>query len=161
MDSEIRRYLREGESYVRNRAIADIERTRKGLFELRFFKNGKPVQQNLRAVLKQTDLDFNFGANIFMLEQYETEEKNRLYKKEFLKIFNSASIPLYWEGTEPQEGHLRYDRGMPNDVYRRLPAVEVADFCEAHGLRMKGHPLFWHEFIPSWLTKYTFTEQKN
>ena len=25
---------------------------------------------------------------------------------------------------------------------------------------MKGHPLFWHEFIPSWLTKYTFTEQK-
>ena len=160
MESEIRRYLREGESYVRNRAIADIERTRKGLFELRFFKNGKPVQQNLRAVLKQTDLDFNFGANIFMLEQYEAEEKNRLYEKEFLKIFNSASIPLYWEGTEPQEGHLRYDRGMPNDVYRRLPAVEVADFCEAHGLRMKGHPLFWHEFIPSWLTKYTFTEQK-
>lgn len=52
MESEIRRYLREGESYVRNRAIADIERTRKGLFELRFFKNGKPVQQNLRAVLK-------------------------------------------------------------------------------------------------------------
>ncbi len=86
MESEIRRYLREGESYVRNRAIADIERTRKGLFELRFFKNGKPVQQNLRAVLKQTDLDFNFGANIFMLEQYETEEKNRLYEKEFLTI---------------------------------------------------------------------------
>ena len=39
-----------------------------------------------------------------MLEQYETEEKNHLYEKEFLKIFISASIPLYWEGTEPQEG---------------------------------------------------------
>ena len=38
--------------------------------------------------------------------------------------------------------------------------MEVADFCEAHGLRMKGHSLLWHEFIPSWLMKYTFTEQK-
>lgn len=104
MESEIRRYLREGESYVRNRAIADIERTRKGLFELRFFKNGKPVQQNLRAVLKQTDLDFNFGANIFMLEQYETEEKNRLYEKEFLKIFNSASIPLTGKAQSRRKG---------------------------------------------------------
>ena len=95
MESEIRRYLREGESYVPNRAVVDIERNRKGLFELRFLNNGKPVQQNLRAVLKQTDVDFYFGANIFMLEQYETEEKNRPYEKEFLIIFNSAAIPLY------------------------------------------------------------------
>ena len=86
MECEIRRYLREGESYVRNRAIADIERTREGLFELRFFKNGKPVQQNLRAVLKQTDLDFNFGANIFMLDSMKRKKRIAFTKKSSSKF---------------------------------------------------------------------------
>ena len=39
-----------------------------------------------------------------MLEQYETEEKNRLYEKEFLKIFNSASIPLTGKAQSRRKG---------------------------------------------------------
>ncbi len=160
MEKEITRLMREGEDVVRARADADIERFRKGLFELILTDGGNPLTENAKVTVRMTDIDFNFGANIFMLNQYDTEERNRAYEREFTKLFNSAAIPLYWEGTEPKQGELRYSSDTPNDVYRRPPADTVADFCEAHGIRMKGHPLFWHEFVPSWLKPYTFGELK-
>lgn len=160
MDKEIYRFIRDGEAYVQERADADIERFRKGLFELIICRGGKPLTGDVSVEAELTDIDFNFGANIFMLNQYDSDEQNRLYEREFMKIFNSAAIPLYWEGTEPEQGRLRYSRETPNDIYRRPPADIVADFCEANGIRMKGHPLFWHEFIPAWLGKYTFGELK-
>ena len=160
MEKDIAKYIRAGEDYVRDRADAEIERNRKGLFELVLCENGQPIGGDVRVEARMTDIDFNFGANIFMLNQYDTDAENRRYEKEFTKIFNSAAIPLYWEGTEPVESVLRYSADTPNNVYRRPPADFVADFCEDHGLRMKGHPLFWHEFIPAWLKKYTFGEIK-
>lgn len=160
MEKNIAKHLRAGEDVYRDRADSDIERYRKGLFELVICENGRPVEGDVRVKASMTDIDFNFGANIFMLNQYDTDAQNRLYEKKFTKLFNSAAIPLYWEGTEPQQGYLRYDRETPNDVYRRPPAAMAADFCEANGLHMKGHPLFWHEFVPGWLYQYTFSEMK-
>lgn len=158
MEKEIYRHIRAGEDYVSSRVDRDIESNRKSLFELVITKDGKPVETTVEV--HQTDNDFNFGANIFMLKQYDTDEQNKLYEREFTNLFNSAAIPLYWEGTEPVEGITRYSVDTPNDVYRRPPAELVADFCEENDLRMKGHPLFWHEFIPSWVTKYPYSELK-
>ncbi|MCI8388010.1 MAG: hypothetical protein HFE63_06035 [Clostridiales bacterium] len=160
MEKDIYKHIRAGEAYVADRVKADTERSRKGLFELVITKDGKPIDGDVCVEATMTDIDFNFGANIFMLNQYDTDEKNRLYEREFTKIFNSAAIPLYWEGTEPTKGNIRYSREAPNDVYRRPPADIVADFCEANNIRMKGHPLFWHEFVPKWVTEYDFSELK-
>ncbi len=160
MEKEILRHIRAGEDYVSSRVDADIERSRKGRFELIITKDGKPLEGevSLRAELKR--IDFNFGANIFMLNQYDDEAKNRLYEEKFTKLFNSAAIPLYWEGTEPTRGELRYSPETPNNVYRRPPADTVADFCEKNRLRMKGHPLFWHEFVPRWVCELPWSEIK-
>ncbi len=159
MEKEMYRHIRAGEAYVSGRVDQDIERNRKGSFELIITENGKPLE-NAVVEAHMTDIDFNFGANIFMLNQYDTDEQNRLYEKKFTNLFNSASIPLYWEGTEPTEGQLRYSADTPNDVYRRPPAEMTADFCEENNLKMKGHPLFWHEFIPKWTSEYPYSELK-
>ena len=160
MEKEIYRHLRAGEDYYKDRCDADIERFRKGLFELIVVENGKPVTGEVTVEAHMTDIDFNFGANIFMLNQYDTDAQNRLYEEKFTKLFNSAAIPLYWEGTEPAEGQLRYAKETPNDVYRRPPADMAAEFCRERGIRMKGHPLFWHEFVPKWLMNYSWDELK-
>lgn len=152
MKEEIYAFIKDGEEIYKERAQRDIEINRKGDFEIFLVdKDGNPLSDGTKCNVEMTDLDFNFGANIFMLGEYETEEKNRLYEKEFCSIFNTATVPLYWEGTEPQKDYLRYDKSIPHDVYRRPPADEVVEFCQKHNLRMKGHPLFWTEFVPNWL----------
>ena len=97
--------------------------------------------------------DFDFGCNLFMLDQYETAEENDRYLTLWKKLFNTAVVPVYWEGTEPQQGLLRYDDHNGVNMYRRPPARKVVDYCKANNITPKGHPLFWHEFIPSWLPK--------
>ncbi len=152
MRKDIYGYLKDGEAYYKTRTDRDIENNRKGDFELILIdKDGNPLKdgQVINAVM--TDLDFNFGANIFMLGEYETNERNKEYEDKFCAIMNTATVPLYWEGTEPKKDYLRYDKGTPRDVYRRPPADEVVEFCKNHNLRMKGHPLFWTEFVPDWL----------
>ena len=149
-ENPVYRAIKDGEVCFSRRADRDIEANRKGDFELCLYENGKKAE-NADVDVRLKSVDFNFGANIFMLGQYDDEDKNRLYEEKFTGLFNSAAIPLYWEGTEPRKGYLRYSADTPNDVYRRPPADIAVDFCKKHGLRMKGHPLFWHEFIPRWL----------
>lgn len=158
-ESRIYQLLKEGEVGANARANRDIERNRKGDFELIFWDQEGKLLEGLEVEACQKSIDFNFGANIFMLGEYEDPAKNHAYEEEFCKVFNSAAIPLYWEGTEPVQNYLRYDVGTPRDVYRRPPVDGVVKFCKEHNLRMKGHPLFWHEFVPAWLPE-NFQELK-
>lgn len=149
--TEISKYLRDGEKVLQTRADRDIKRNRTDRFTICFRDKGELVSDNIRIKVKLTELDFKFGANIFMLGEYDDNARNRLYESEFCKLFNSATVPLYWEGTEPEKGLLRYDVSSKHDIYRRPPADYVVDFCRQHNLHMKGHVLLWHEFIPKWL----------
>lgn len=150
-EAQMYRMITDGDAAFRERADRDTDRYRKGSFALTLCENGSPLPDGTAVEVHLAELDFRFGANIFMLQQYDTGEENRRYEEKFTGLFNAAAIPLYWEGTEPRRGYLRYAADTPNDVYRRPPADLAADFCSAHGIRMKGHPLFWHEFVPSWL----------
>ncbi len=126
-----------------------IEQNRKGHFQLRFEGENLPGQFEVSYRLKRHD--FDFGCNIFMLEQYDAKEENERYLKLWKNVFNTAVVPLYWEGTEPSQGLLRYEDENGVKIYRRPPADMVLDFCEKNEITPKGHPLFWHEFIPKWL----------
>lgn len=145
----IKECLQHGQDYYLARADRDIERNRKGDFCVTITKDGKPYDAAVSYTLKK--IDFEFGCNLFMLDQYEDEQQQATYLEQWKNLFNTAVVPLYWEGTEPQEGYLRYDADTPNDVYRRPPVDRVVQYCEQNGISMKGHPLFWHEFIPKWL----------
>lgn len=148
----IKSLLEQDREYMDDRIQRDIESNRKGFFKLNLLNNeGQPLK-NAMVEIKQVSHDFSFGCNIFMLDEYDNKEKNELYKDKFKKIFNMATMPLYWEATEPEEGKLRYAKNSYN-FYRRPPADAVAEYCIENNIRIKGHPLFWHEFIPSWLPK--------
>ena len=147
--THIEQMLRSGRDYYEARADQEIRKNRKGLFSITVVKDGKPAQARVRYELKKHD--FDFGCNIFMLNQYDDPAQEATYREQWLRVFNTAVIPFYWEGTEPTHGQLRYAADVPNDIYRRPPADMVVEFCREHGLGMKGHPLFWHEFIPRWL----------
>lgn len=147
--SAIRENIDIGRDYYLARADRDIEKYRKGDFNITILNNGKPYDCEISYKLKK--IDFNFGCNLFMLGQYEDKSQEETYLKQWKNLFNTAVVPLYWEGTEPEQGKLRYTKDSPNNIYRRPIAETIVDYCKENGIEPKGHPLFWHEFIPEWL----------
>lgn len=137
---------------IEQRIENGIRANRMGWATLRFEDaQGKPLS-NVEFDLRQTRHDFYFGANIFMLNGFDTPEKNRKYQDAFLKLFNFATVPFYWSDLEPEPGKVRFAKdSVP--IARRPPPDAVVEFCNQNRLTMRGHNLLWHSWYPSWLPK--------
>ncbi len=95
---------------LEGRVKNDIEKYRKGYCKLRLTDaEGRPIK-NAKIKVNQLSHDFGFGANIFMLEEFDNEEYNQRYRANFKKCFNLATVPFYWDGLEPEKGKPRYDK---------------------------------------------------
>lgn len=87
---------------------------------------------------------FLFGCNGFGLIDGILNDKNKgIYKKHFLEVFNSATLPFYWGRYEREEGGTREEKFK-----------KAAAWCVSKGLTLKGHPLCWHTVCADWLLKY-------
>ncbi len=138
------------DSAWKDKAAANIEKYRKGDAKITLTNSeGKPIENaKIRAVQKKHE--FKFGANVFMLDGIESEEKLENYKKYFAELFNMATLPFYWDALEPTEGAPRYDKDSPKK-YRR-PAIDVCmEFCEENGIEPREHALAYDRFFPKWL----------
>ena len=137
-----------------SRCERDIEKYRKGNKKIVLKdKDGKTLA-NKKVTIHQKSHDFNFGANIFMLDEFSEEKDNIAYRETFKKYFNTATVPFYWEGIEPEEGKTRYGKDSPK-VYRR-PAPDLClEYCNENGISPKLHCLFYDKYmaIPDWLPK--------
>ena len=115
---------------------------------------GKPVAGR-KVTVKLRRHAFLHGANLFMLDEMETPEKNEAYKKYFAEAFNEATVPIYWRDLEPVDGRPRFDADSPK-VYRR-PALDLClDFCEKNEIIPKAHCLTYVNFNPKWVDEYDF-----
>ena len=149
----------EQEDSWKQRADEGIERYRKGDGRLTVVdKEGNPVP-NAKIKLIQKSHEFRFGANIFMLDELETPEKNKKYKAYFTDVFNMATLPFYWDTLEPEKGKPRYAKDSPK-IYRR-PAPDLCiEFCEKHGIEPREHALAYENFFPKWLYDASVEEVK-
>ena len=59
----------------------------------------------------------------------------------WLDVFNTATLPFYWAGFEPERGQPQTDR-----------LLAAARWFRERGVAVKGHPLVWHTLVPDWLT---------
>lgn len=138
------------EEYTNQRIKESIEKYRKGNAEIVVTdKKGTPLN-NVSIKVKQKSHEFRFGANLFMLDELETDEKNAKYKKYFADVFNMATLPFYWDALEPERGKPRYSADSPK-IYRR-PAPDLCiEFCEKNGIEPREHALAYDAFFPKWL----------
>ena len=112
-------------------------------------ENGVP-QKNAKVKIRQLSSDFKFGANLFLLDELETHEKNDKYKSAFCEIFNMATLPFYWDSLEPEKGKTRYEIGS-EPYYRRPPIDLCMDFCRENGIEPREHALAYENHFPVWL----------
>lgn len=145
--------------YMEERISCDIEQNRKGYAEISVKDaQGNPVS-GAKISVKQKSHEFKYGANLFMLDEFENEEKNELYKKYFADTFNMATLPFYWDATEPEKGKTRYAKDSEK-LYRRPPIDLCIEFCKKHGIEPREHALAYENFFPEWLHSASVTEVK-
>lgn len=145
--------------YYEKRVAEGIEKYRKGNAEIALTdQNGEAISDvKIKAV--QKNHEFRFGANLFMLDELETQEKNEKYKKYFSELFNMATLPFYWSTLEPERNKPRYDKNSPK-IYRR-PAPDLCiEFCEQNGIEPREHALAYEAFFPQWLYDASVSEIK-
>lgn len=70
------------------------------------------------------------------LEKELAERRNA----HFLQLFNQVTLPFYWGRFEPQRGQPQTER-----------IRHCAQWYQAQGCIVKGHPLCWHTLAPDWL----------
>ena len=142
--------FRDQKDYYDKKTAEGIEKHRKGNGRITLTdESGAPVA-NAQIKLTQRSHEFRFGANLFMLDELETDEKNEKYKKYFADLFNMATLPFYWDALEPERGNPRYAKDSPK-VYRRPSPDLCLEFCETHGIEPREHALAYDAFFPKWL----------
>jgi len=96
----------------------------------------KPIQTNIPSLRDVLAAYFPVGAAM------EPADLIGVHGDLFLKHFNQLTVgnALKWDATEPQEGVFTFAR-----------ADALANFARAHGLRVRGHTLVWHNQTPAWV----------
>ncbi len=123
---------------VQSKIDKDIEKHRKAYAIVNVGK----IEKGTEVKVEQISSDFLFGSNIFLFNQFDTQEKNERYKNVFGDLFNAATIAFYWKALEPVKGKPRYTADSPYE-YRRPATDPVVDFCESKGIVMKGHAIIY------------------
>ena len=108
---------------------------------------GREPLANAEVTVAQTNHKFLFGSTGFDFIPLangevhgEQRAKMELLEKEWLALFNFATLPFYWGRFEPE-------RGKPDTARVLATARWFAD----RGVALKGHPLCWHTIQPDWL----------
>jgi GH35 family endo-1,4-beta-xylanase len=106
---------------------------------------GKPMA-GARVRVDHVKHRFLFGAGFdtqLLPADRETEVDLR-HREQFLKLFNSATVHLYWGSYEPR-------RGEPQHEARN----RCVQWLHAHGLAARGHPVFWNHraAVPRWVVE--------
>ncbi len=162
MEYERRKILENFEkqkNLIDSRLGATIEANRKGFCAIRIVDAEKNPITDATVKVVQKNHAFRYGANIFMLDEVESEEKNEAYKHLFKDAFNMATLPFYWSDLEPERGKPRYAADSPR-IYRR-PAPDLClDFCEKNGIEPREHALAYDHFFPEWLKGASVRECK-
>lgn len=149
------KYKDETEERVKN----GIEQNRKGFAKITLKdKNGNPLAGQ-KIGINQKRHEFLHGANLFMLDELETKEKNDIYKDLFRKAFNEATLPFYWSDLEPIQGKPRFEKDSPK-VYRRPSPDLCLEYCEKYGITPKEHCLTYFNFQPDWVDKTDIFDMK-
>ena len=145
--------------FLEDKIEVGIENYRKGYGNITVKDKEGKVIPNAKIKLTQKTHEFRFGANLFMLDELETDEKNSAYKKYFADVFNMATLPFYWDATEPERGKPRYDKDSEKQ-YRR-PAIDLCmEFCEKNVIEPREHALAYEKMFPQWLKEATVPEIK-
>jgi endo-1,4-beta-xylanase len=100
------------------------------------------LNQTLRALGDRHNLRIGTAVDMSALAADPTYE--RLVGEQFSSV--TPENVMKWQPVEAVRGQLTFG-----------PADALVDYARAHGQKVRGHTLVWHNQLPNWLTGGTFT----
>ncbi len=139
-------------------ARSNIGKLRQDEVALRLVDRDGRSLPGVTVQVEQTGHAFPFGDQLWSLDAMIRDGEGgtgraRAWKQRFLELFNAATNLCYWterhihdaSKSEEHQGELRIEN-----------FAATVDWCNAHGLVTKGHPLFWSlpKAVPEWVMRY-------
>ncbi len=149
---EVLKPFHEKRGLMEERVREGIEKNRKSDGTVFVTDRSGSAVPGVTVLLRQRSHEFRYGANLFLLDELETEEKNEAYKRLYRGAFNMATLPFYWYSLEPERGKPRYAADSPKYYRRPAPDLCVA-WCEENGIMPKAHCLNYDKYAPVWLPR--------
>lgn len=119
-----------------------IEKYRKGDCELQLvLPDGSMLPEGVEIDMKQTDHAFHFGGSFCQGRRLFSHQSFPKYSEHFADLFNYATLGFYWVLHEKTPGTWKLDSNTE----------KVMRFAIDRGMRVRGHPLMWHNAIPDFI----------
>jgi GH35 family endo-1,4-beta-xylanase len=132
------------ESWQLDGANNRIEKYRKGDLILNFNIDKSIKNKTGKLKLKLKNHDFKFGVSFTQLRRFWGTKYADKYLQQVKRVFNYATVGMYWALTDE-----RNNSGKMEKFYD-----DVLFWADKNNIRIKGHPLMWHEAMPDWIRSY-------
>ena len=117
-----------------------IETYRKGKAKLVFMlenSSSKPAQLDIGLV----NHAFNFGVSMTQEGPFEGTKYQDIYRQRVLEVFNFVTLGFYWGARDEKRGLTGFNKRMDDKI----------SWAVRNKMKIKGHPLLWHESLPKWV----------
>ncbi len=119
-----------------------IEQYRKGDCELQLvLPDGSEVPAGTMVDVNQTRHAFQFGGSFCQGSRLFNHASFPSYTEHFADLFNYATVGFYWV----------FHERMPGTWSLNKNTHKVLKFALDEGMRVRGHPLMWHNTLPDFI----------
>ena len=117
-----------------------IDKYRKGKAKLLFvFDNN--ISEFAKLDLGLTNHAFNFGVSMTQEEHSEGTLYRDIYRQRVSEVFNFVTLGFYWSARDEKRDLSRFNKRMDDKI----------SWAVKNKMKIKGHPLLWHESLPKWV----------
>jgi endo-1,4-beta-xylanase len=117
-----------------------IDTYRKGKAKLLFvLDDQKSESANLN--LELANHAFNFGVSMTQEGPFEGTAYQDMYRQRVSEVFNFVTLGFYWGARDEKRGLNDFNKRMDDKI----------SWAVRNKMKIKGHPLLWHESLPKWV----------
>ena len=121
-------------------AYERIDKYRKGKAKLLFvFDNNSSEFATLDIVL--ANHAFNFGVSMTQEGPLEGTLYRDIYRQRVSEVFNFVTLGFYWSARDEKRDLSHFNKRMDDKI----------SWAVKNKMKIKGHPLLWHESLPKWV----------
>ena len=117
-----------------------IDTYRKGKAKLLLVLNDQKTESaNLK--LELANHAFNFGVSMTQEGAFEGPAYQDMYRQRVSEVFNFVTLGFYWGARDEKRDLIGFNKTMDDKI----------SWAIRNKLKIKGHPLLWHESLPKWV----------